>query len=66
MEMNLIKARGKDGKLNICKLGDFERHKVRSVLGSLPSYLINNGDAKPIILDTGCSKSATGFRDDFV
>ena len=33
---------------------------------SLTSALLDKGDTKPIILDTGCSRSATGFRYDFV
>ena len=60
------KSRGKDGKLKIYKLSDFELQQLRSVLESLPSALINKGDTKPIILDTCFSRSATGFRYDFV
>ena len=64
--MKLRKARGKDGKLNICKLSEFELHQVRYVLGSLPSDLLNKGDTNTTILGTGCSRSATGFRYHFM
>ena len=41
-------------------------HQVRFVLESIPSSLINKCDNKPIILYIGCSRSTTGFKDDFV
>ena len=62
----LSKSRCKDGKLKIYKLSDIELQQVRSVLGSLPSALLNKGDIKPIIVYTGCSRSVTGFIDDFL
>ena len=46
------KDRGKDVKLKICKLSDFELHQVIYVLDILPSALLNKGDTKPTILDT--------------
>ena len=64
-KMKLKKARGKNGKLKICKLSDFELHQVRYVLESLPFNLLKS-DTKPTILETGYSISATGFRYDFV
>ena len=33
---------------------------------SIPSALINKGDNKPIILDIGCYRIATGFRNEFL
>ena len=64
--MNLRKSRGKDGKLKIYKLSDFELHQVISALESLPSTLLNKCYTKPIILYTGCSINTTGFIDDFM
>ena len=66
LKTKLSKSRGKDGKLKIYKLSDFELQQVRSVLDSLPSSLLNKGDIKPIIVYTGCSRSVTGFIDDFL
>ena len=63
---NIRKDRGKDGKLNICRLSSFDMHQVISVLESLPSALLNKGDTNLIILDTGCSIIDTGFIDEFV
>ena len=51
--MKLKKSRGKDGKLKIYKLSEFEPHKVISVLKSLTSALLNKYETKSIILDTG-------------
>ena len=65
MKMNPIKYVSKDGMLKICKLSDLELQQVRAVLESLPSALLNKVDSNPIILDTGCSRSATGFIYDF-
>ena len=64
--MKLRKNRDKDDILRISKLIDFGLHQVRYVLDIIPSTLINKGDTKPIILDTGFSRSDTGFRDDLV
>ena len=36
LKMNLMKSRGKDDMLNICKLSGFEIQQVRYILGSLP------------------------------
>ena len=66
LNTKLRKTRGKDDMLRICNLSSLEMWKVRDVLESLTSDLIKNGYTKPIILDTGCSRSPTGFRDDFV
>ena len=66
LNINVRKSRGKDGKLNICKLSDFELHQVKSILGSLPSSLLNKGDTRLIILETGFSRSATGFICEFL
>ena len=65
MKIKLRKNRGKYGMLKILKLSGFELQQVRYVLYSLPSALINKGDTNSIILDTGLSRSAAGFRDDF-
>ena len=66
MKIKLRKNRGKYGMLKILKLSGFELQQVRYVLYSLPSALINKGDTNSIILDTGLSRSAAGFRDDSV
>ena len=66
MKMKLRKSRGNDDKLKILKLRAAELHQVRYVFENLPSYLLNKGDTKPIISDIGFSRSATGFRYDFV
>ena len=66
LNMKLIKSRGKDRMLRICKLGDLELQQVIDVLENIPSALINKVDTKPIILAIGFSRSATGFRHGFL
>ena len=66
LKMKLRKSIGKDGKLNICNLSDFDMHQLGSFLGSIPSALLNKGDTKLTSWYTGCSRSATGFIDDFI
>ena len=66
LNMKLRKYRGKYKKLKICKLSDFELQQVKYVLESLTSALIHKGDTNPNILENGCTRSVTGFRDDFL
>ena len=66
LNMKLRKDRYKDYILRISKFSDFGLHQIRYLLENIPSTLINKGDTNPIILDTGFSKSATGFRDGLV
>ena len=65
-KMKMRKSRGKDIKLNICKLSDFKLHQVRSVLEIIPPALLNKGDTKPIILYAGCSRIDTEFINNFM
>ena len=60
------KAIGNYGKLKIYNLSGFELQQVRSVLWSLPSDIINKGDTNTTILDTGWSRSDTGFIYEFM
>jgi hypothetical protein len=39
--------------------------QVHNVLEALPYDLLHQGDIKPLIVDTGCSRSVTGIADDF-
>ena len=48
--------------MNIWKLSSFELYQLIYVLESLKSALLNKVGIKPIILDTGLSRIATGFR----
>ena len=52
--------------LRICKLSDLELQQVIAVLENHPSSLINKVYTKPIIFDIGFSRSATGFRHEFL
>ena len=47
-------------------MSDFELNQSIHILESLTSDLLKKDDNKPILLYTGCSRSATGFRDDSV
>ena len=60
------KDRGKDGKLKIYKLNDFELHQVRYILDSPTSFVFKNGDIKLVMLYNVSYWSDTDFRDDFL
>ena len=40
--------------------------EVRHALEALPTDLVTPGEVKNIIIDSGCSKTVTGFEDDFM
>lgn len=62
----LQKRRGKNGLLMTGKLNESELATVREAISALPGTLINKGDVKPVIVDTGCTVSASGDSTDFV
>ena len=62
----LQKRRGKNGLLMTGKLKESELAIVREAILALPGTLINEGDVKPVIVDTGCTVSASGDLTDFI
>ena len=66
IKTKLRKSSGKNGKLKICKLSNFELNQVRSVLESLLSALPNKVDTNNTILVTGFSIRDTELRDVFM
>ena len=39
---------------------------LRALLSKLPSELLHEGQVIPVIYDTGCSRTSSGFVDDFI
>ena len=60
------RKRGKNGMLMTGKLSEPERIAIRKAVASLPDDLLEKGDAKLVIVDTGCTESASGDENDFV
>jgi hypothetical protein len=48
------------------KLSAMDLQPIQNVLEALPSSLLQKGDVKPLIVDTGCSQTVTGFANYFV
>jgi hypothetical protein len=55
----------KYGMLNTPKLPPNELKRLQAALEDLPQGLLTAEDSFPLIFDTGCSKTATGFKADF-
>ena len=60
------KATGPDGLLLSAKLTTEGVNQVREALQNLPADLFNPGDSKVLIVDSGCSDTATGDKSDAV
>jgi hypothetical protein len=58
-------SRGKNGLLMTGHLNDDELGVVRDVVAAMPGELVQKGDSKLVIVDTGCTISASGDRSDF-
>jgi hypothetical protein len=54
------------GGLKLCKMSPVELENLRDVLRELPTELVAKEQMKPIIIDTGASRTASGCREDFV
>ena len=66
LKTNLSKSRGEDSILRIYNLSYLDLQKLRAVLDSVTSSLINKCGTKPIILYTDWYMSNTGFIYDFL
>ena len=60
------RGKGKRARLMMNKLGSDDQEQVLTALTSLPDKLIDDGDLRSAIIDTGSSYNATGFDSDFV
>ena len=61
----LKKRRGKNGLLMTAKLTESELEFVREAVASLSGSLVQEGDSKMVIVDTGCTVTASGDKTDF-
>jgi hypothetical protein len=66
LKRRLRHAKGKNGRLLMAKLTPEDAAAVRSIVTKLPGGLVQAEDAVYVIIDTGCSRTMTGFKDDFV
>ena len=68
--LSIIKQHSKEGVLLTGKLSTGESSAVHQAVAALPALLANSGaveeDVKMVIVDTGCSVSASGDKGDFV
>ena len=48
------------------KITDDDRLRLRQVLDEFPKGLLASGDSFELIFDTGCTKTGTGCKSDFV
>ena len=48
------------------KISEEDCTRLRKVLEDLPQGLLSEGDSFQLILDTGCTKTGTGYKDDFI
>ena len=39
---------------------------VRQAIEAIPSHLMHQGEVKNLVVDTGCSVTVSGFREDFI
>jgi len=60
------KCTGSNRVLLTAKLSTDGTKRVRQALNAIPAQLYTPDDSKNLILDTGCSSTATGFKDDFI
>ena len=66
LQTSLRKYRSKPhGMLNSLKLKSLDLRRLQLVLEDLPQGLLAADDSFPLIFDTGCSKTTTGFKTDF-
>jgi hypothetical protein len=61
----LRSRRGKNGLLMTGNLNNEELRVVRDAVAAMPGELVQKGDSKLVIVDTGCTISASGDQSDF-
>jgi Reverse transcriptase (RNA-dependent DNA polymerase) len=59
------RGRGNAAKLLMTRLNIDEQNSILQALKSLPDTLLDPGDLKSVIADTGASFNATGYKEDF-
>jgi hypothetical protein len=60
-----IRSASRKGLLNTAKLKPNDKALVHSAIQAMPSYLYENTDSVLWIVDTGCTDTSTGFKEDF-
>ena len=66
MIRNKLRKYRRNGQMMTGKIEGEDRMRLRKVFADLPQGLLGAGDNFELILDTGCSKTGTGFKEDFV
>ena len=56
----------KCGFLNVAALTADEKAQVLDAVKQFPNKLLQTGDLKTLVCDTGASSSVSGFKDDFI
>lgn len=63
---NCLRAYKRDGVMLTGKIKEQDRLRLIQVLEDLPQGLLAAGDSLELIVDTGCTKTGTGYVEDFV
>ncbi len=66
LQKSLRRKLSKQGVLLTAKLSPEEAARVRKAVSFLPQSLADEGDTKPLIVDSGASCHATGYQNDFI
>lgn len=63
---NHLRRYKKEGVMMTATVKDEDRVRLRKVLEDLPQGLLAVGDSFSLIFDTGCTKTGTGYIEDFI
>ena len=63
---NKLRTYKRSGLMMTAGIKDTDRTRLRMVLEDLPQAMLAEGDSFQLILDTGCTKTGTGFIEDFI
>ncbi len=61
-----LRRRLTGGRLNVTKLTDVEKSQVLRAVENFPDQLLHAGQVLTLVVDTGASRSVTGYKEDFV
>jgi hypothetical protein len=63
---NHLRKYKRGGVIMTATVSELDRVRLRKVLREIPQGLLGAGDSFELIFDTGCTKTSTGFVEDFV
>ena len=63
---NKLRKYKRQGVMMVASIKDDDKRRLRMVLDDLPMGMLSEGDSFQLILDTGCTKTGTGYVEDFL